>query len=1048
MVRGIVGWSLRFRTLIVAFGVALMVFGLTQLRSMPADALPEFTPPYVEVQTEALGLSANEVEQFITVPMESQLLSGVAWVDTIRSESVPGLSSIVVLFEPGTDLMRARQMVQERLSHAHILPRVSKPPQMIQPLSSASRVMMVGLRSTGAKDLEMSVQARWTIRPRLMGVSGVANVAVWGQLERQLQVLVDPKRLQSSGVTLEQVIRTTGNALWFSPLSYLNASTPGSGGFIDTPNQRLTIRHVLPIRTPDDLATVPVEDAADTKLGDVAKVVEDHQPLIGSGSTGTGPGLVLVIEKLPGADTLEVTRGVESALDALLPGLPGMAFDPAIYRPATFIESASVNIGLALLAALLLVGCVVAFFLFQWRGVVLAVTAMALSLMAGAVVLYVSRASVNLVVVAGFVVALGVLIDDAILDTENVSRRVRRHREDRGSESRASVIAASIVETRGPIVYGTLIVLVAVLPILAIDGATGAFLRPLVTSYAIAIVASMLVALTVTPALATLLFNGRALRRRETPVLRALEPRYHDALARTIRRPEPAVIALALVVVAGAVVATQFRPSPLPTFQEGDLLVQFDGAPGTSRGEMSRITSAAAADLRGVSGVRSVGTHIGRAIMSDQVGNIDSGRLWVNIDAAADHDSTVASVRAVLADYPGLRLNVDTYLSDRASVALETPAEPVAVRLYGPDPATLETEAEKIREALSRVAGVADARVEDSVEEPQIAITVDLDKAQGFGVKPGDVRRQAAAFLSGIEVGNLFEDQKVFEVVVWGVPELRTSLTSVQELGITTPTGELIRLDEVADVAIVPTQTSIKREGISRRIDILAGVEGRDTGAVLSDVEAVVATLPMPLEYHPQLLVTAADRNAPLFRVGGVVLASLVGILLLLQAAFGSWRVAAISMVILLVSMVGGVITAFAAGGIISIGSLAGFLAVFTIAVRNELSLVSRIRRLEEKRVPFGTSLVLRAARDRFAPTLMTALATGLIFGKLVLLGNRPGLELLQPMAVVVLGGLVTTTLCTLFVFPTAYLRMRSKAHGAMVESGYPAAIERQTAGA
>ncbi len=352
--RGIIGTSLQFRFLVVTLAAVLMVFGIVRLRDATVDVLPEFSPPYVEIQTEALGLSAEEVEQMITVPLEQDLLNGVAWLETIRSESLPGLSSVVLIFEPGTDLMQARQMVAERMSQAFALPHVSKPPTMLQPLSATGRVMMIGLSSKERPLIELGVLARWTIGPRLMGVPGVANVAIWGQRDRQLQVQVDPKRLRDKGVSLLQVLETTGNAMWVSSLSFVEASTPGTGGFIDTPNQRLGIRHIFPISSPESLAKVPIEDST-LSLGDVANVVEDHQPLIGDAVGNDGPSLLLVVEKFPEANTLEVTRGLDQALEAMRPGLGGIQIDSSIYRPANYIEMALRNLSVVLLISFVLV---------------------------------------------------------------------------------------------------------------------------------------------------------------------------------------------------------------------------------------------------------------------------------------------------------------------------------------------------------------------------------------------------------------------------------------------------------------------------------------------------------------------------------------------------------------------------------------------------------------------------------------------------------------------------------------------------------------------
>ena len=497
MIGRIVGWSLKSRGVVLVLAAALLVLGATQLRDLPVDVLPEFSPPTVEIQTEALGLSAAEVEQLITVPLEQDLLNGVAWLDTIRSESIPGLSRIELLFEPGTDLLRARQVVQERLTQAHALPQVSKPPQMLQPLSSTSRVMMVGLSSKELSPIELSVLARWTIRPRLMGVSGVANVAIWGQRERQLQVQADPVRLAEHGVTLNQVVETTGNALWVSPLTFLEASTPGTGGFIDTPNQRLGIRHVLPIATPDDLAQVTVDDAGPKpngealRLGDVAEVVENHQPLIGDAVFGDGPGLLLVIEKFPDANTREVTHEVDEALAALAPGLTGVEVDASLFRPASFIEAAVGNLTTALLLGVLLLLLVFGVFLFEWRSALIGVASILLSLLAALAVLWLREVTVNAIVLAGLVMALGAIVDDAVVDVEHIARRLRGHRGAGGDASAARLVFEASLEVRRPIAYATVILLVAVLPVFFLEGLTGAFLPPLATSFVLALLASI-----------------------------------------------------------------------------------------------------------------------------------------------------------------------------------------------------------------------------------------------------------------------------------------------------------------------------------------------------------------------------------------------------------------------------------------------------------------------------------------------------------------------------------------------------------------------------
>ncbi len=525
MMRWLIESSIRLRFLVITVAVILLAFGLVQLRDMPVDVYPEFDPPMVEVQTEALGLSATEVESLITVPMEADLLNGVAWLDRLYSQSVAGLSSILLVFEPGTDAIAARQMVQERLTQAFALPNVSKPPIMIQPLSTTSRVMMIGLSSDTLTPIEMGVLTRWTIQPRLLGVPGVANVAIWGQRDRQLQVQVDPTRLRDKGVTLDQVIATTGEALWVSPLSFLESSTPGTAGFLDTPNQRLGLHHVLPISSPEDLAKVPVKDNSDLLLGDVANIVEDHQPLIGDAALKDGAGLLLVVEKFPNANTLELTRGVEEALEAMRPGLAGITIDTNVFRPANYIELALGNLSTAaMLGALLLLAVLLAFF-FNWRTALIGFVAIVMSLTAALLVLYLRGATFNMMILAGLVIALAAVIDDAIIDVENAMRHLRQALPSENARTPVAIMTDALLEMRSSVMYALLIILLALLPTLFLPHLAGAFLQPVTVSLVLALVASLVVALIVTPALCAALLGATKPERPEPPLARGLQTR-------------------------------------------------------------------------------------------------------------------------------------------------------------------------------------------------------------------------------------------------------------------------------------------------------------------------------------------------------------------------------------------------------------------------------------------------------------------------------------------------------------------------------------------
>jgi CzcA family heavy metal efflux pump len=1027
--RSIVQSSLKFRLLVVALAATTIFVGVAQLRGMPVDVLPEFAPPTVEVQTEALGLSAAEVEQLITVPMEQDLLNGVAFLEDIRSESVSGLSRILLVFEPGTDLFRARQVVAERLTQAHALPQVSKPPQMLQPLSSTNRVLMIGVTSKSVSPVEMSVLARWTIVPRLLGVPSVANVSIWGQRDRQLQVQVDPERLRDAGVTLGQVIETSGNALWVSPLTFLEASTPGTGGLIDTANQRLGIQHISPITTADQLAKVTLEETnSKLRLGDVASVVESHQPLIGDAVVGDGRGLLLVVEKFPEANTLDVTRGIEAAIDTMRPGLSGLEFDTTIYRPASYIEQALDHLRMALLIGALLVLLVLAAFLFRWRTALVGIVTIPLSVVVAALVLYALGETMNALVLAGLVAALVVVIDETMVDVANITRRLRRHREEGSNESIATVVLEASVEVRSAVVYGTLIVAVAVVPVFFLEAVPGAFFPSLAVAYLAALAAAMVVALTVTPALCLLLLSRTPRDRGESPLVRWLQRRYEAVLARIVAGPRAASLAAGAILVAGIAATPLLGQSLLPTFKETQLLIHWTGPPGTSLPEMTRITARASRELRSIAGIRDVGAHVGRAVTADQVVGVNSGEIWVSIDPAADYDATLASVREVVAGYPGLSREVRTFSNERVRELLPEADEDVVVRLYGEDLEVLSTKANEVRHVLSGIDGLVDARVHLPATEPTIEIRPNLAATERHGIKPGDVRRAAATFLSGMAVGSLFEEQKVFDVVVWGTPATRNSLTSIRRLLIDTPAGGHVRLGEVAGIRVAPRPTVIERQAVSRYVDVAANVSGRDLGSAVRDAERALGTVDFPLEFHAEV---QAAEGQPWGRLISIGIAAAIAIFLLLQAAFGSWRLATLSFLTLPIAVVGGVLAAVADGGTLSFGSLIGLLAVLGLAARNNVLLLGAYRRLEREGEAFGPPLVLRGARERLSPVLMTAVATGLALSPLVIAGPISGYELVHPLAVVVLGGLVTSTLLNLFLVPALYLRF-----GAVAEPG------------
>ncbi len=1029
MMRWIVGSSLKFRFIVVVIAAAMMLLGMVELRHSPMDVFPEFAPPRVEIQTPCLGLSAEEVESLISVPIE-QTLNGVEGLEVMRSKSIPDLSSIELLFKLGTDEILARQLVQERLATVlPSLPTWAAPPVVMPPVSTTGRVMKIGVTSASVSLRDLSMIAYWKIRARLLGVRGVANVPIWGERIKIPQVLVDGKEMRAHAVSVDQVMETTASALDVGILFYSPGAMIGTGGWIDTPNQRLGIRTVSPITGPEQLAQIPVADKKKSDgtpllLSDVAKVEEGTWPLFGDAVINDGPGLMLIVEKFPWANTLDVTRDVEAALDSLRQGLPGIEIDSTIFRPADFIQMALDNLSRALIIGCILVMVVLGAFLFEWRTALISLVAIPLSLVAGGFVLYLRGATINTMILAGFLIAVGVVVDDAIIDVENIVRRLRQARKEGSAKSTARVILEASLEVRQAIVHATVIDAVTVLPIVFMGGLSGAFFQPLALSYALAVLASMFVALIVTPALCLILLANASIERREPPLVRWLQRIYQGMLAPIIQRPRPVFAVTAVVMAVGLWVLPQLGESLFPDFKERDFLMHWISKPGTSVGEERRIVTRASKELRSIPGVRNFGSHIGQALLADEIAGVNFGENWISIDPNADYEETTAAIDEVVEGYPGLYRNRLTYLNERIDEVLTGASHALVIRIYGPDLKGIHSKAEEVKAALEGIDGLTELQVELQEEVPQVQVEVNLAAAQRHGLKPGDVRRASATWMAGEEVGDLFKDGRAYDVNVWSIPSTRASLTDVEELPIDTPSGARVRLADVADVRIAPAQNVVVRENDSRRIDVDADVEGKDLEAVMDVVEDRMAKVEFPVGYHAEVLGEFTEREAAQSRLLWLSVAAGLGVFLILLASFGNMRLAILGFLTLPSALIGGLLAAYFTGDVISLGSLVGFLTVFGIAARNKIMLINHYQHLERfEGESFNPHLILRGAAERLSPILMTALATGLALVPLVIAGDIPGHEIEYPMAIVILGGLVTSTLLNLFVVPSLYLR-------------------------
>jgi CzcA family heavy metal efflux pump len=1044
LMRWTVRSSLRYRYLVVVLGALTMALGIVTLPSARVDVFPEFAPPRVVVQTACLGLSTSDVEQLVSVPLE-EAFNGIDGLDELRSKSVPQLSSVELIFDSDVDLLHARQLVAERMSAVSAtLPTWAAPPVMLAPVSATGRALQIGMTSKDHSLIEMSMTAYWTIRARLLQVPGVANVALWNERLQMMTVQVDPGRMAQHDVSLDQVMEATADAVDSGLLRFSSGSVIGTGGMVETPNQRLAVRNVLPIITPADLAQVPVDSAPPAappaagepedqnpplpppvQLGDVADVLETHQPLIGDAIINDSPGLLLVVEKLPWANTVEMTRGVEDVIRTLEPGLPGIHFDTTIFQQANFIELAIDNLTQALVLGFLLVVVILGLFLFEWRVALISLITIPLSLMATLLVLQWTGETVNTMVLAGLVIALGAVVDDAIIDVENIVRRLRQHRRAGGSRaSTGSVILEASLEVRSPIVFATLIIVAAAIPVFLLEGLTGAFFRPLALSYTLAIVASMVVAMTLTPALTLIMLRNTPIERHESPLVRVLQRGYTALLARVVRRPRWTYAVVAAVTAIGVLLGPTLGQSLFPHFKEPDFLIHWVTQPGTSDAEMERTTAKVSQALREIPGLRNFGAHIGQAFLGEEVAGVNLGENWVSVDPSVDYDETLEAIENLTNEYPGLFRETQTYLDERIEEVVSGGKEPIVVRIFGPDLTVLREKADEVNHIMAGIDGTLDHHVDIATDVPQLQVEVDLERAAQVGLKPGDVRRAAATMLAGEEVGDIFREGRAYDTVVWSVPSARDGVWAVENLMLDTPTGQRVRMADVATITVRPTPNSIEREDGSRRLDVGTNVAGRDLASVADELDDRLAQVDFPRGYHAEILGEYEERQEAQSRLFTTGVIALGLILLLLQAALGGWRPALLVLLTLPFALVGGVIAAWGTGGILSIGSLVGFFTVFGIAARNGILLINHAQHLErEEGETFGVDLVLRAARERLAPILMTSLATGLALVPLVALGDRPGHEIEHPLAVVILGGLLTSTLLNLFVTPLLYLR-------------------------
>ncbi len=1019
MLSSIVRFSLRFRGIVIALACALLGCGVYSLTQSRYDAFPEFAAPQVEIQTEGPGLAPEQVEVLVTQPIENAI-NGVSGIDSLRSKSIQGLSVITAVFRSSTDIYRDRQAVTERLATiASELPTGVQAPLMTPLTSSTSWVMHVGFTSDKQTLMTLRTIADWTIKPRLLAVRGVAGVEVNGGQVRQIQLQFHPQRLVQYGLSVEDVIAAA------------RKSTGVRGaGFVDTPNQRIVLQTEGQSLTAEQLSKAVLfhRNGANVLLSDVANVEDAPAPAIGAATIGGKPGVILIIDSAYGANTLEVSQGIDKALADLRPSLEaqGISMNAQVFRAADFIDVALHNVRDSLLIGAVLVVVVLFLFLFNLRTAAISCTAIPLALLAAVIVLDRIGLSLNTMTLGGLVIAIGEVVDDAVIDVENIYRRLRENRASGSPRSALQVVFDASLEVRSAVVYATFAVILVFFPVLMMSGLAGRIFAPLGTAYIVAILASLVVALTITPALCFLLLGNRDLPRQEPPIVHWLKRRYHAVLLRTESAPGPLMGVVALLIALGVGTLFFLDSSFLPELREGDITIHMTAVPGTSLQESMRLGGRMTEALQKVPYVQTVAQRAGRAELGTDTMGTNESEIDVNMEALNGKQvaATQAGIRQVMSEFAGPALSANSFLTERINETLSGYTTAVAVNIFGNDLDQLDQEAQEITRTLSSVKGATGVQLQSPPGMPQAVVRLRNDDLARWGFDAVNVLDVVQTAFGGDIVGQVYEGNRVFDVSVILAPHERNSVEEIGGLPLRGPDGNYVLLRQLADIYETSGRYIILHEGARRVQTVTCNVQGRDPTSFVTEAKSRISKLSFPPGTYVEFAGTAAAQAESRHDLLVYSLLAGLGIVLLLSVVMGNYRNLLLVLANLPFALVGGVLAVVITGGTLSLGSLIGFVTLFGITLRNSIMMISHYEHLVgTEKMDWGLETALRGASERLAPILMTALVTGLGLLPLAIGSGDPGREIEGPMAIVIVGGLVTSTALNLLVLPALALR-------------------------
>jgi CzcA family heavy metal efflux pump len=1022
MIDGLIHWSLHHRATVVAMAVAFLAWGGWTATRIPLDVLPNLTAPTVTILSEASGMDPLEIEALVTFPIESAL-NGAAGVRRVRSATAVGVAVVWVEFDWGQDIARARQTVTEKLALVSgSLPPSVEPPFLAPVSSIMGEVLFIDLESDRHSSQELRTVADTLVRRRLLAVPGVSQVIATGGDQKQYEVRLDPARLAVHGITIDEI----AGAL-------TAANRNATAGFQVADGQEFLVRGIGRLTDAAAIGAVTVRalDNVPVLVRDLGTVMEGVAIKRAEGSHNARPAVILGIQKQPTVNTLDLTARIENTLDDLQLALPaGMQIHRDLFRQADFIEQALSNLFVALLEGAALVIFVVLLFLMNGRAALITLLALPLSLVAAAVALDRFGLTLNSMSLGGLAIAIGGLVDDAIIDVENVARRLRQNSLAPQVERRPvlDVVYRASTEIRTSVVFATLIVILVFLPLFVLGSVEGRLLRPLGFAYVVALSASLLVALTVTPVLCAWLLPSSRLTRaaKEPALMRGVKTLYERWLLRALRYWK-VVVASAVVALAAAVTATvPLGRSFLPEFNEGALTVSAVTIPGTSLADSNALGNALERLLHRVPEVASTSRRTGRAELDEHVQGVESAEIDVRLSPSdRSREVLLAEIRVQMSLLPGTNITVGQPISHRIDHMLSGTRASIAVKIFGDDLQQLRALGRQVQAEMAQVRGVVDLSAEGQADIPTVRVRVDGAAASRYGLVSGAVTEALQTARVGRQVGQVIEGQIAFPLIVRYAPQVGNNVSDLGETRIQTPAGGQIPLSAVASVVQDREPNFVMRENAQRRMVVQCNVAGRDIRSVVTDIQARIArAVSLPQGYHVEYggqFESEANASQQLLWLSLVVI---VAIFFLLFSAFGSVRDGLLIMVNLPLALIGGVVGVYLVGGVLSVASIVGFIALFGIATRNGIMLVSHIRHLQvhEGISDFRTAVV-RGATERVVPILMTALATGLALAPIALSAGQAGSEIQAPMAMVIMCGLLSSTVLNMLVVPVLYER-------------------------